>query len=179
MDNFEKHIRQNRAAFDVHKADRAKLWANIEGQLEPVKPKSIPLWRLPLLRAAAVALLLLGVTGLIGIPFITEDRNADFVSQELQDIDMHYQGLVSYHVKLVESNQQLSEEDKQEFLSFMDELDKEYEELRLEMRNNLDNQLVLQAIVNNYKKRIELIENLLEQLNEQKIDNDDDYGYTL
>ena len=68
--------------------------------------------------------------------------------------------------------------DKAEFLSFMDELDAEYEVLREEMRNNLDNERVLEAIVANYKKRIELIENLLQQLNDAK-QPDDEYGYTL
>ena len=60
----------------------------------------------------------------------------------------------------------------------MDELDEEYETLREEMRNNLDNERVLEAIVANYKKRIELIENLLRQLNDAK-KSDEDYGYTL
>ena len=60
----------------------------------------------------------------------------------------------------------------------MDDLDREYDELKVEMRNNLDNELLLEAIIANYKKRIELIENLLRQLNESKI-KEEDYGYTL
>ncbi|MEP1017044.1 hypothetical protein, partial [Maribacter dokdonensis] len=95
-----------------------------------------------------------------------------------QDIDMHYKGLVTYQVQLVQNNNQLTAADKEEFLSFMVELDAEYEQLKLEMRNNLDNEQVLAAIVSNYRKRIELIENLLQQLNESKI-KEDDYGYTL
>jgi len=46
------------------------------------------------------------------------------------------------------------------------------------MRNNLDNERVLEAIVANYKKRIELIENLLQQINDAK-KTSEDYGYTL
>jgi len=75
--------------------------------------------------------------------------------------------------------QALSEENKAEFLSFMDELDAEYEVLKKEMQKNLDNELVLEAIVSNYKKRIELIENLLHQLNESKKQDEDDHAYTL
>ncbi|MDO6808980.1 hypothetical protein Q4603_10170 [Zobellia galactanivorans] len=179
MDNFEKHIRENRAAFDDHKADRAKLWANIEAELAPSKPKTVPLWKSPILRIAASVLIILGVSGLIGLSFLngsTEENS--FVSKELQDIDMHYKGLVAYQVQLVQKNEQLSEADKAEFLSFMDELDAEYDTLKLEMQNNLDNELVLEAIVSNYRKRIELIEKLLHQLNESKL-KDDDYGYTL
>ena len=179
MDNFEKHIRENRAAFDDHKADRAKLWANIEAKLDPPKPKVVPLWKSPIFKVAASVLIVLGISSLIGITFLGNSANEDtFVSKELQDIDMHYQGLVSYQVQLVQKNENLSDADKAEFLSFMDDLDKEYDQLKLEMQNNLDNELVLEAIVSNYRKRIELIENLLRQLNESKL-NDDDYGYTL
>lgn len=179
MDKFEKHIQENKAFFNDHKADRAKLWANIELELGQKPTKLIPLWKSPLFKIAASVLLLLGMTVIIGISLTgTTTNEARYASQELLDIDMHYKGLVSYQVQLIQKNEQLSATDKAEFLSFIDELDKEYEVLRLEMHNNLDNQLVLEAIVSNYRKRIELIENLLRQLNESKL-KDDEYGYTL
>ncbi|WP_282179833.1 hypothetical protein [Maribacter stanieri] len=179
MDQFEKNIRENKSVFDDQKADRAKMWAHIEAELNSNQPKVIPLWKFPMLRIAASIVLVIGILGLIGVSAysgVTAETN--YVSQELKDIDMHYQGLVSYQVQLVKSNQQLSESDKEEFLSFMVELDIEYQQLKIEMQNNLDNELVLEAIIGNYKKRIELIENLLQQLNESKI-KDEDYGYTL
>ncbi|WP_116768964.1 hypothetical protein [Maribacter litoralis] len=179
MDQFEKHIRDNKAVFDDHRADREKIWANIASQLNEERTKEIPLWKSPMLRIAASILILLGISGAIGFNFFASPTTeSQFVSQELQDIDMHYQGLVSYQVQLVQNNSQLSDADKEEFLSFMVELDAEYEQLKLEMQNNLDNEQVLEAIVANYRKRIELIENLLQQLNESKI-KEDDYGYTL
>jgi len=50
----------------------------------------------------------------------------------------------------------------------MDELDEEYSELLIDLGDNLDNERVLAAIVDNYRKRIELIENLLKQINDSK-----------
>ena len=179
MDNFEKHIRENAAQFNEHKADLAKLWANISAGLHQPEPKVIPLWKRPMLRIAASIVLLLGIAGFIGLSVLSGGATeTQYVSKELLEIDMHYKGLVSYQVQLVQNNPNLSEMDKAEFLSFMDELDAEYETLREEMRNNLDNERVLEAIVANYKKRIELIENLLRQLNDAK-KSDEDYGYTL
>ncbi|HDZ05930.1 hypothetical protein LCGC14_0122270 [marine sediment metagenome] len=179
MDQFEKNIRENKSVFDDQKADLTKMWAHIEAELNGNQPKVIPLWKSPMLRIAASIVLVMGLLGLIGISaFSGVTTETNYVSQELQDIDMHYQGLVSYQVQLVQSNQQLSDSDKEEFLSFMVELDTEYKQLKIEMQNNLDNKLVLEAIIGNYKKRIELIENLLQQLNESKI-KDEDYGYTL
>lgn len=179
MDNFEKHIRENAAQFDTHKADRAKLWANISAAMEKPEPKVIPLWKRPMLRIAASVVLLLGIASFIGLSIYGGGTSeTQYVSKELLEIDMHYKGLVSYQVQLVQNNPNLSEMDKAEFLSFMDELDAEYETLRNEMQNNLDNERVLEAIVANYKKRIELIENLLRQINDAK-KSDEDYGYTL
>ena len=179
MDNFEKHIRKNATRFDTHKADRAKLWANISAALEQPEPKVIPLWKRPMLRIAASVVLLLGIAGFIGLSVIgVGSPETQYVSRELLDIDRHYQGLVAYQVQLVQNNPNLTANDKAEFLSFMDELDAEYEVLRKEMHKNLDNERVLEAIVANYKKRIELIENLLQQINDAK-QPDEDYGYTL
>ncbi|TVZ14202.1 hypothetical protein [Maribacter sp. MAR_2009_72] len=179
MDSLEKYIKENKAFFNDQKADRAKLWENIEAELSHTQPKVIPLWKSPLFKIAASILILIGITGILGSIFLGNNaQEHQFASQELRDIDMHYQGLVSYQIQLVHKNEQLSETDKAEFLSFIDELDQEYEELRLEMQNNLDNERVLEAIVANYRKRIELIENLLRQLNESKL-KDEEYGYTL
>lgn len=180
MDNFEKHIRENAAEFDEHKADKAKLWKNIAQELRAREPKVIPLWKSPWIKVAAGILLILGVTTIIGLSGIGQDSDMEtnYVSKELLDIDMHYRNLVSYQVELVQNHPKLSDADKTEFLSFMDELDDEYEQLRLEIHNNLDNERVLEAIISNYKQRITLIEKLLQQINDTKITNEE-YGYTL
>jgi len=177
MDNFEKHIRDEAAQFDEHKADRTKMWAAISPELEKETPKVIPLWKSPFIRVAASVLLLLGIT-FIGLSVFRSAESAQYASKELMDIDVHYQHLVSYQVSLLQNNSNLSDDDKAEFLSFMDELDFEYENLRSEMQNNIDNERVLEAIVANYKKRIELIENLLKQINDSK-SQEENYGYTL
>jgi len=180
MDNFEKHIRNHATQFNERRADKDKMWAKISEELHQAKPKVIPLWKRPLFRVAASVLLLLGLASFFGLSVLNNNaKKTQYASKELMEIDMYYKDLVSYQVELVKNNQALSEENKAEFLSFMEELDAEYEVLKKEMQKNLDNEQVLEAIVSNYKKRIELIENLLHQLNESKKQDEDDYGYTL
>jgi hypothetical protein len=181
MDNFEKQIRENKSLFDEHKADKDKLWANIESELNKVesKPKVIKLWSSNVLKFAAILVIALGLFSVVNIlssNVATQESNV--ISQELNDIDAHYKGMVAYQVKLVKNNTQLSDEQKTEFLSFMDELDEEYKALKLELSKNLDNERILEALVFNYKKRIELIENLLKQINSSKKTNNTDV-YTL
>ncbi|TGV01537.1 hypothetical protein [Flavivirga rizhaonensis] len=183
MDNFEKYIKENKALFDVHKADKSKLWENIESGLNKPesKTKTIKLWSNPLFKVAATVIIALGVFSIINISLVSGANNSiqnNVALQELNDINSHYKGLIAYQVKLVNKNTQLSPEEKKEFLSFMDELDIEYEILKEELQKNVDTERVLEAVVINYKKRIELIENLLEQINSsKKLDNDD--AYTL
>lgn len=181
MDHFEKHIREHKSLFDDYEADKAKLWANISSRLESPKPKSIPLWRSYGLRVAAGIILILGITAFLTLFLLNQPRSEELnygMAQELQDIDRHYQNLVFSQVQLVQDHPNLSAGDKEEFLSFMDELDAEYELLRLELKKNLDNELVLEAIIGNYKKRIELIETLLSRIDTSK-QTEEDYGYTL
>ena len=181
MDNFEKYIKENKALFDVHKADKSKLWANIESALNKpeTKTKTIKLWSHPIFKVAATVIITLGLFSLINILIVGEanqNSQTNLALQELNDIDSHYKGLVTYQVRLVNKSTQLSSEEKKEFLSFMDELDIEYGLLKLELQKNVDSERVLEAIVINYKKRIELIENLLQQINNsKKMDNDDAY----
>ncbi|WP_108868256.1 hypothetical protein [Aquimarina aquimarini] len=179
MDNFEKYITENKHLFDEHKADKSKIWQAIESELEP--PKTIRLWKSPLLKIAASILILVGVFSLTNSFIINGFRSGtqnNIVHQELRDIDTYYKDLVSFQVQLVKNNPKLQPQDKEKFLSFMDELDEEYNILKLEMTKNLNNEYILEAIVNNYKKRIELIENLLKQINDSKKSNNNE-GYIL
>lgn len=181
MDDFEKNIKENKALFDAHKADKSKLWANIEAGLNTStsKPKVIKLWNMPAFKVAATIIIALGLFSLVNVFSNSEIQQQNTIAnQELNDIDAHYKGLVAYQVKLVQKSSQLSPNQKNEFLSFMDELDEEYEVLKLEFNKNLDSELVLEAIVVNYKKRIELIENLLRHINSSKNTEENDV-YTL
>ncbi|MEL6974503.1 MAG: hypothetical protein AAGL29_03815 [Bacteroidota bacterium] len=179
MDNLEEYIQKNRKAFDDQSLDKDKLWSGISQKLQP-QQKVIPLWKKPLMRVAASVTVLLALSLTAALWFFQPPLNteAGFASQELMEIDMHYQQLVTYQVNLIQQHPRLTASDKEEFLSFMDELDAEYDLLRKEMQNNLDNERVLEAIVNNYKKRIELIENLLRQINASKTETDEE-GYLL
>ena len=175
MDEFEKNIRNQRSEFDTHTADRTKMWAEISKELDASSVKVIPLWRRTSVRIAASVLLILGLTVILGLYFFNTSgmvSQNSIVSEELGEIDMYYGGMVQQQVKLVKFSTKLSGEDKKEFLSFLDELDMEYRKLRKELAKNINNEMIMEAIIANYKKRIELIENLLNQLKEEKHEND-------
>lgn len=185
IDNFEKYIIENRSQFNYHEADKNKLWANIESKLNKPKPISKILWlrRSNIVRVAATLIIVLGLFYVVNIMLDNSTGNTqedNEVEHALVDIDMHYKGLVAIQVKLLDKNPSLSNEQKKEFLSFMDDLDVEYEALKVELQKSLDTELILESIVMNYKKRIELIENLLKQINSsKKIEENEEDEFTL
>lgn len=179
MDKFEKHIKDNKGNFDEFEPDRSKIWNQIELHLDSKSTKVIPLWRSRKWRVAAGIAIIIGIFSLFGVLTnnTVEIAKSDSGSnEELSDVDSYYKNLVSTQVQLVKSSSKLSPEEKEEFLSFMDELDKEYLVLKNELNKNINNEAILEAIVKNYKKRIDIIENLLQQLNDSKeIKNDNEY----
>jgi len=179
MNEFEKYVRQHRAEFDEFKADSSKLWEGISAELDEPKKRVIHLWSRNIFKIAASVIILLGVAGIIGYNLNTNSTSQQgFASKELNEIDSYYSKMVNIQVKMIERNTKLTIEDKKDFLKFMDELDEEYSELLIDLGDNLDNERVLAAIVDNYRKRIELIENLLKQINDSK-EISDENAYVL
>ena len=168
MDKLEKFIKENSDSFSEHKADKAKMWKAIAKNLEHPEPKVIPLWRKLPFQIAASIFIILGVFSIYNLS--AKKTPVNYANKELQQIDSYYQNIVETQVELVQNDKHLSAKNKEEFLKFMIELDKEDAKLKLDLADNLDNQQVLSAIIKNYKKRIELIENLLNQINESKKD---------
>ena len=174
MDEFEKYVKLNKSEFDEHKADTSKIWNVISSELDKPKARIIPLWHSQMFKVAASVVILLGIFTIVNLNLgINKNPDNTSASIELQEIDMYYQNMVKAQVKLVENNANISTSNKEDFLEFIYELDEEYKTLKLDLSDNLDNERVLEAIINNYKKRIELIENLLQQINDSKKDTDD------
>ena len=175
MDGFEKHIRNNREAFNKHKADRDKMWkhirAGIDQKDERAAPKVIPLWKRGWFMAAASIVVVVG----LGITLLSnQPESAQLAdSTELLEIDLYYETIVAQQVKMVYDSPELNEDEKAEFLQFMDELDEEYVLLKTELNKGLDDEQVLEAIIIHYQKRIDIIQSLLTRINQSKKESND------
>ena len=161
-DELEKYIESQKAEFNVHNIDEAhklRLWGNIVSEIEEPEKKVIPLWQKPVFRVAASIVLLIGFT----LFFTWSDSSLEnsFVNEELHEIDNHYKLLVNNQIALIKTNNYLSEKDREDFLSLIDDLDNEYEKLKEELKLGINNQKIIEAIISNYRKKIKLMEDLL------------------
>ena len=89
------------------------------------------------------------------------------------EINQHYKKLVAFQIKKLEANDDLTAAEKEEFLSYISELEKENDHLKKELKNNLDKSGSTQGYCKYYKKQIELIEKLLDRLDQSKINEDE------
>ena len=163
-DELEKHIKENKREFDdyvVDEVDKLKLWSKIDNELSEA-PKVVSIWRKPMFRVAASVVILLGFTFTF---FMFNQGNAEhqIANQELYEIDNHYKLLVSNQIELIKKNTNLSKEEQNEFLSLVDDLDEEYNKLKGDLKDEINNEKIIEAIINNYRKKIKLMEDLLER----------------
>ncbi|EDP96845.1 hypothetical protein KAOT1_16818 [Kordia algicida OT-1] len=162
-DELKNYIQSHKNQFDDHsinEVDKLALWEKISEQLPETPKKGIPLWKKASFRVAAAIVLLFGCLFL----YFNTNKTAgeyDMVSDEFRQIDTHYKSLVQNQIQLVKTSANLSKQEQEAFLSHIDTLDKEYIKLKKELKQGVNNQLIIEAIINNYRKKIQLMEDLL------------------
>lgn len=176
MEELKKYTTAHQDKFDDHnleEADRLRLWGEIVSELPETPKNVIPLWKKPVFRVAASIVLLLGCTFFFLLSG-SQDPEQQIVHEELYDIDNHYKLLVNNQIELIKNNTHLSKEDQDDFLSLIDDLDKEYKTLKEELKLGINNEKIIEAIINNYRKKIQLMEDLLERSHPVKTDFEDE-----
>jgi hypothetical protein len=183
-DKLEQYIAENRDQFDREVPD-PEVWKKVERSL---RPKFAVNWRFVLWRAAGVASIV-ALSFLAGRYFNKQaeegmlsgrapDLEEEIVIPELQEAEAYYTGLV--HEKMEEIRPMmlgcpsLEEDIQSEFA----ELDNICRELKRDLRDNIANEEVIQAIIDNYRMKIEILEMMIGELqaeNDYCIPNTQEY----
>ncbi len=159
-DHIEDFIEKNREGLD-RRTPSASLWDNIEQQLPTKKRKLIP-WRT--LAVAASFLLVLGSVGTWaynqGMKQGEINSMAD-ISIELGEAEKHYQSEIKEKMAILASYNKAEEVqiDLLEMEEFLSELKRD-----LKDTPKKDREVVIQAMIENYRSRVELLEKVLDHL---------------
>lgn len=187
-DALKEAIFQQRDELD-QQLPPAQLWDRISEQLdeeagisrpEPIVRK-LPVWQSTWMRVAAVlvvfavAALLFrefqGNTGQTEQPLaetpVQEELEVNPLLLELNDVETYYRRLVDEQSGQIRSASGLEEADAETALEFLDELEDEYKKLEQELEGPVDPGKVLDAMIRNYKQRIDLLQQLSKMLNRQ------------
>lgn len=164
-DRLEKFVMEHRDEFDVLEPTDA-LWQGIEKKMKKGKTRSI---RFYASRVAAVAAIF--VVSFMVQKFFFNQGNIYKEIPELAEAENYYSGLIN--AKLEEVKPMLNEfPDIEEELEYdLSELDSVYESLQEDLKDNVANQEVIEAMIENYRLRIDILEEMMHFLERQNENN--------
>jgi len=181
-DDLKKYLNDNRQDFERN-APSDDLWSKINEDLRPEKKKKDNSfsWRI----AASIAIVLgLGAFFLFqedspivepsegGMAEITdaEENLMSNVSSDLEEVETYYSMQVNNRM-----NQLQAFEIDEDLILEIDELKKEFEALKKEMGVGADQSMIVEAMINNYRLRLMLLEDLLHAVDNNKQMNTKNY----
>jgi hypothetical protein len=188
-DQLEDFINENRDEFDAYEPSEG-LWDKVNKRVEEhntndkAEPKMIPLSML--YKVAAVLVLAFSV-GLVVIYMNSEkdgntsasnDNNEKvdtayiilspelaYISPELAEVEDYYVTQINYKMKEARSMNV-----GEDLLEEVEILDKEFQELKEEIGDNIDNERIISAMIENYRIRLNILENILTEIQKEHTD---------
>jgi hypothetical protein len=167
-DKFEKFVAENRDAFEIHEPD-PKIWNRIESNL---RFKNKTGWRYILQRVAVVVVIFSAsyVVNEMVHRYTHGELKTDHAEAKsngvpgLKEAEAYYTNLLNQkmdELKPVMANcPALAEE-----LNYdMSGLDSVYTDLKKDLKDNMANQEVVEAIIENYRLKIRILEELLSEI---------------
>jgi hypothetical protein len=182
QDGLEKFVNKNRAAFDFN-APSFDLWENIEKELTNQNEEKIARmlaisspknsFRKQMIRygsIAAVGLLLFTIGAVVGNQWTNRDASTADVQVSLSDVSDEYAEAEAYYTQKVNASilelKKYKYENDSGVLKDIEELDAAFQELKTELgqSNAFSKEEIVQAMIENYQMKIEILERVLERL---------------
>jgi CHASE3 domain sensor protein len=167
MDRLEEHIRRNREDLDRYNAPEG-LWKGIRNKLKKGKSTSRQ-W----LSVAAMFVAVLGTALLLFRPVFrwsvsdnqrNNDNSSMQLNPQLKETEAYYNNLVnslySEATPLLTNNPEI----KEELNTDLAHLDSICIDIKKDLKDNISNQEVIEALVQNYRIKIRILEDMLNVL---------------
>ncbi len=146
-DSLKEHIDNTREDFEIYPFESDKSWEQISKKVMP--EKKWPLWKL----TSVAACFLLVLSGAI-YQLVPQNPQG-----ELADLESYYQGEISQKVNLIKSH--LKDPSVLEDLDLMDQA---FAELKNDLKDDVDNEEVVLAMMENYQLKLKILEEILLEL---------------
>lgn len=166
--NLESFIKNNKSEFDILEPE-SNVWDKINEKIAP-KPAQNKL-SIKLLRIAAVfAIAILGasITYFGLYTDIKTSKISKYVDPEIQELieaEAYYAQEVSVKLNEIRKCYIIYPELKLEIESDLSELESMYRTLKSDLKDNVSNKEVIEAMIENNRNRVKLVDEILEQIN--------------
>jgi len=176
-DRIEDYIRDHRSEFD-HDSPPPMVWMNIEKSLDKKESKGTVVREMStptimrIMQIAAMFVVVMGVGLMIGLQINNGNKNAlaNPQLQEFVEAEKHYSKEIDKMWQVVNASSLDEKETIQEDLIALDAV---YNELKNELLSNpkADTDYVVNAMINNYRAKIDILETVLKEYNIEKTNN--------
>ncbi|MCY1720325.1 hypothetical protein OU798_08220 [Prolixibacteraceae bacterium Z1-6] len=165
-DPLEKFVRANRDEFDFREPSPG-VWDKIS--IESEKPKVLPIRNYFLRVAAVVAVMavssvLVWQSGMLSTNNLA-DNTKDPEMMELLEAEAFYSHQVDQKLKELQKCYYTFPDLKGEVETDLTELEEMYKVLKSDLKDNISNKSVIEAMIENNRFRLKLCNNVLEQIN--------------
>jgi len=171
MDKFEEHIRRIKGDLDLYNPP-STLWKRIEKEIG--KGRSI---RRQWLWVAAMVAVIFGTAIIFIKPsfkqksYINETNNSAGLNQaspSLNETEIYYNNLVNSLYRKAAPLLTTNPEIEKELTSDLSKLDSICSEIKKDLKDNIANQEVVEALIQNYRIKIRLLEDILTSMKENE-----------
>lgn len=162
MDKLEEHIRKNREELDRYSPSKS-VWKKLDKQLNPER-RDLTKW----LAVAAMIIAILGTAVLLlrhGVRQI-DSQTAD--NTQLRESEIYYNNLVNTLYREAKPMLTANPEIAKELNSDISQIDSICSDIKKDLKDNVANQEVVEALIQNYRIKITLLEDMLTLLKEDK-----------
>ena len=179
MDKLEDFIRNNRKELDIY-SPPPSVWKNIRSNLGR-KRYAFYKWS-----AAAAALVIVFITAAFlykyragNVPAFGKDPGLISIkgNKRLLETELYYNNLANDLFNKAEPLLTGHPDIREELFLDLSQIDSLCRDIKQDLNDNIDNQEVIEALINNYRIRIEILQNMLETLRKENnaVTNDESY----
>lgn len=175
-DKLEKFMMENREDFDVFEPNE-ELWEGIQQSITPVRKLN---WKTIALRVAAVVVIF--IASYFFHDLMQQNSNNQMAEENMEQPNEQMQMLMEaelFYTSQINTAQEefilLSGNDKElidDIKYDLSELDKVFDELKNDLKENGDNQEVIEAMIQNYRIKLQILNEMLGQMNKSTKSNE-------
>lgn len=183
-DNIEQLFTSLKGSFDIKEPSKGHEMRFLEklklGNKVTAAPVKKSFWRQPLSIAASIVVLIAAGIGLLNQTTDMQEQLAN-ISPEVSNTQFYFTSLIQEQVN--ELQLERTPETQRIITDTMTQLaslERDYGQLEQEMLSGGNNKILLKAMITNFQTRIDLLQNVLEQIETIKsLKNYNDANYTL
>jgi hypothetical protein len=165
MDKFEKFVSDHQEEFDAYEPS-PNLWEKIDPSRRPVKRNYSWIWK------AAIILLVFCASYLADRQIRSNgsfaSKKQEMIVPELAEAEKYYTGLIKTKMNEVQPYLVAYPEIKKDLRMELAELDKIYKGLKNDLKDNVSNEEVIDAMIQNFRLKLQLLEEIQRQLQSHK-----------